>query len=83
MWQCPRSAYLQEHAIPLYFGCYRPAAEQCFDYHTLEHPLKCSLEVPLSKLVASGVPSAPDRDHLAVLNMLSEQTAGLIIRHLG
>lgn len=50
---------------------------QCFDCHTLEHPLKCSLEVPLSKLVASGMPSAPDRDHLAVFNV-SEQTAGLI-----
>lgn len=44
--------------------------------------MRCSLEVHLSKLIASMVPSAPDRDHLAVLNMLSEQIAGLIVGHL-
>lgn len=45
--------------------------------------MKHSLEVHLSELSASRVPSAPDRDHLAkfpFLNRLSEQVAaGLIM----
>lgn len=41
--------------------------------------MTCLLEVHLSKLIASMVPSAPARNHLAVLNMLSEPIAGLIV----